>query len=249
MASHFSSIGFPVKTEAEFQRYARQALAEGEAIAAPAGRYVRWAVAPGVQLWLQIDREDVVIGLNPHFSGQALMRIGLTRRIAREGDSMLDGAFHGWADPKSDDPESGAYPMVFDAPDYDLHRALDLPAVRDVQLAAFAHQINAFASEEEYHAGQEQGLQFASKSFIPSGLFGADERSTDPPTATAIFTGHVLNTELLTNAVTGAAFHWAWVSTLGGEVDVVADPEVVNGRLVPGGVLSGSFWLSGQVLD
>lgn len=58
-------------------------------------------------------------------------------------------AFHGWADPDDGNPESGAYPFVFDAPDYILHDAVKLPAVFDVQLAAFAHELDAYASDEE----------------------------------------------------------------------------------------------------
>lgn len=57
----------------------------------------------------------------------------------------------------------------------------------------------------------------------------------------------MLGTSLLINPATGASFHWAKVRTLGGEVDVVADPEVLNGSLVVGGVVNGSFWLSGRL--
>ena len=39
------------------------------------------------------------------------------------------------------------------------------------------------------------------------------------------------------------------VSTFGGEVDVVADPVLLNNVIVKGGVVKGSFWLSGTVTD
>ena len=32
------------------------------------------------------------------------------------------------------------------------------------------------------------------------------------------------------------------------EVDVVIDPEVIEGTLVEGGVIQGTFWLSGRIL-
>ena len=37
----------------------------------------------------------------------------------------------------------GDYPLVFDAPYYDLHSNIELPALVDVQPAAFAHELQA----------------------------------------------------------------------------------------------------------
>jgi hypothetical protein len=39
------------------------------------------------------------------------------------------------------------------------------------------------------------------------------------------------------------------VRTLGGEVDMFADPDLLTGYLTKGGIVSGSFWLSGRLLD
>ncbi len=246
MPSHLSSIGFPVQTEEDFERYARRAVEEGRAINAGGGRYVRWPLGMGAQLWVQVDANNRFLGLNPHFSGYARLRARLTHRITRSGGSALDGAFHGWAD-LGDDAESGAFPFVFDTPDYALYQSLELPAVLDVQLAAFAHELAAYPDEEAYYAAQERKPRFASQSFIPSGLFTPGGEATEPPEAYALFSGHVRDAALLTNPATGASFHWALVDTYGGAVDVVADPEVVRGPLGEGGVVRGSFWLSGRL--
>ena len=248
MPSHLSSIGFSAQAEA-LERYIARAAVEGEAIAVDGGRYVKWPAGQDAQLWLQVSRSDLLVGLNPHFTGQGRMHVGLTSRVTRSGDNVLDGAFHGWANPDSDDANSGAYPLVFDTPDHDVYRAVKLPIVLDVQLSSFAHRLDAYPSDEAFYDSQQREPKFAAESFIPSGLFKPTEDAIDPPRAYAIFTGHVLRTALLTNPATEARFHWAWVRTLGGEVDVVADPEVLNGRLVEGGVVSGSFWLSGQLPD
>jgi hypothetical protein len=185
--------------------------------------------------------------MNPHFSGDAVMRVGLTRRIEHEDFSPLDGAFYGWAGSSDDDPEDGIYPFVFDTPDYGLHSALPLPVVVNVQLAGFAHELQAFESEEQYRASQLEEPRFASQSFFPSGLFVPDGESDTPPQAYAFFTGRVLQTALLTNPAPGGSFCWAQVRTLGGEVDVVADPEVIRGELTKDGVIQGTFWLSGRI--
>lgn len=246
-ANHWSSIGFPLETSIELLELAAQAAKNGVPIEAGRGTYIRWSTSVGAELWAQADPDGNLMGLNPHYSGDAKLRVRLEDRIVYPGAPVLDGAFYGWANPDSSRAERGDYPLVFDTPDYDLHRLLELPAVMDVQLSAFARELHAFGGETEYRASR-WGETFAAESFVPSGLFKPDGESVDPPQADAIFVGHVLGTSLLTNPVTGAEFYWARVRTLGGEVDVVADPKVLRGSLVEGGVVWGWFWLSGRLL-
>ena len=153
----------------------------------------------------------------------------MTARLASAGPSELDGSFHGWADPAGDAPDTGSYPFVFDAPDYRLHEELSLPARKDVQIAAFAHEIAAFDTVAAYEASQTGDLKYASQSFIPSGLFTPAGDFTVPPQARAIFTGHVLAAEEKINVLTGRAFYWALVETLGGTYDLVIDLSLLPG--------------------
>lgn len=248
MPSHLSDIGFQIEGEEAFQQLASRAYDEGEAFDTDLGTYVRWAPGEGVELWLQVDRGDNIVGINPHFAGRSLMRAGLTQRITREGGSSLDGAFYAWANPEGGEPASGDYPFVFDAPDYQMSSALSMPAIVSVQLAAFAHELQSYESDEAYDESQPEEMKFASESFIPSGTFSPEGGSLDPPLAHAIFTGHVLETSIITNPATDNEFIWARVRTLGGEVEVVADPVLLNGPVVKGGVVSGSFWLSGLIV-
>lgn len=46
---------------------------------------------------------------------------------------------------------------------------------------------------------------------------------------------------------TGATFVWAKVQTYGAVIDLVADPVLLDRRVVTGGVIRGSFWLSGRI--
>jgi len=185
--------------------------------------------------------------MNPHFAGRSSVRIGLTARLASPGPSELDGSFHGWADPAGDAPDTGCYPLVFDAPDYRLHEELPLPARKDVQIAAFAHAITAFETVAAYDASQTDDLKYSSQSFIPVGLFTPAGDSTVQPQARAIFTGHVLAADEKINVLTGRAFYWALVETLGGVYDVVIDSSLLPSAPAVGGVISGSFWLSGVI--
>jgi hypothetical protein len=186
--------------------------------------------------------------MNPHYAGQSAVRVGLTARLPSGGPSKLDGSFHGWADPAGDTPDTGCYPFVFDAPDYRLHDELSLPARKEVQIAAFAHEIAAFETVAAYEASQTGDLKYASQSFIPSGLFTPAGDSTVSPQAQAIFAGHVLAAHEKINVLTRRAFYWALVETLGGAYDVVIDSNLLAGVPAVGGVISGSFWLSGRII-
>jgi hypothetical protein len=235
-----TTLGFQASANDEFADLALTASTQGEPIQVSGGTYYRWSPGAGVELWAQADQDGQLIGLNPHFSGAARMRVGLIKRVARERDSVLDGAFYGWAGATGNAPDEGQYPFACDVPDFKRHERLALPTIVTVQLAAFAHTLQAFESDEAYQAANT--YKMAVESCIPSGTF------SKPPQSMVIFNGHVLTTARLTNPHTERVFYWARVRTLGGEFDVVADPEIVEGTITQGGVIGGSVWLSGLIV-
>src|SRR5205085_832715 len=105
-----------------------------------------------------------------------------------------------------DDPETCCYPFVFDAPDFRLHDQLRLPARVEAQVAAFAHEVSLYSSQNDYNASQTGEVKFASQSFIPSGLFSPTGEGTDPPEARAIFTGQIQQAGARRNDLTGEQF-------------------------------------------
>jgi hypothetical protein len=50
------------------------------------------------------------------------------------------------------------------------------------------------------------------------------------------------------NHFTGAEFYHLLVETVGGELDVVSDPNYIKNEPQIGSVIHGSFWLTGKVL-
>jgi hypothetical protein len=246
LPSHLSSIGFPVGTDEEAQALVGRVANDADELDTPDGCYLRYADASGAELWLHMDAEGVVVDMHPHYAGRAAMPVAVTRRVPRADGGPLGGAFHGWADPGADDPESGAYPFVFDAPEAALHAELELPCVTEVQLAAFAHELTVFGDADAYaEANEGRELPYAAESFIPSGLFVTGDEPE--PAAEAFFTGTVLAARGRMNETTGDAFWWARVRTLGGEIEIVADPVLLTGPVTPGAVVQGSFWLSGRL--
>ena len=250
MASHFSSIGFRITTMEEAEEVASRIAPEATTIDVKRGTYLRWAPGSGEELWLLRNRRGALIGLNPHFTGSSSVRVGLVERVEQPDDSPLDGAFFAWGGAE-DEPWDGVCQLVFDCPDAASHADLKLPALATAQIAAFARSIDVHESQEAFaHAQEGEDLPFASQSFLPSGLF-ADELEPDgggSRTSEVIFSGHVVDSSVRTNSLTGLDYVWAAVETLGGVYDVVADQELLPEPPAPGAVVMGTFWLSGRLV-
>lgn len=113
--SNLSNIGFGASTQEESFALVQQACALGSPIEVSEGYYVAYTEASGVELWIQFDHQQEVLGFNPHFRGKSKRSVRITADVERL-ESKLDGAFYAWADPTEDgDPESGTYPFVFDS--------------------------------------------------------------------------------------------------------------------------------------
>ncbi|MBK8262049.1 MAG: hypothetical protein IPK80_12030 [Nannocystis sp.] len=254
MPSHFSTIGFEIDSVDEMIALAERASTDAEVIAVDGDRrYVVWSAGDGPELWLQLDEEGGLIGMAPHFAGRHRWRIGLIDEVARPNHTELDGAFYVWRCPDGEDPEDGLYPFVFDCPDRAIYGELDMPTFASVQLAGFAHAVEVWPDIEAYDAskgeGSEEQPRLASMSFIPAGLFaGEDSEADTPPEAYAIITGVVRSAARRKNPLSGARYQWAELITFGGILDVVIDAGLLGDReLRTGNVVSGAFWLSGQL--
>ena len=248
MPSQFSAIGFTVTSGEDLASLASSVADRADRIPARGGQYLRWVPPSGEQLWLQVKPNGDAMGMNPHFAGKSSIRIAVEARVARDTHTPLDGTFLAWANPPAGTETGGDYPFAFDCPDADSVATLELPAVVDAQIAAFAQEVSVFETEALYAASQAaQGMAFESRSFIPSGLLSPDGRPIDPPEPHALFVGGVVEAEERRNTVTDAPFWWALVETVGGTFDVVIDPELLPAPPRAGNVLSGWFWLSGRV--
>jgi hypothetical protein len=249
VASHFSDIGFRIESSEEILPLARSLPADTPVTRTPAGEYFRWSPGGGAELWFQRDSDLRLVGMNPHFDAQTPTRARLTARQP-DPDHSLDGGFHLWLDPAGpisdgDGSDSeGATPLFVDLPDYRAHDALRLPVDVDVQIAAFAHRLEVYATEADLRA---TGSPMAVESLIPSGLFFPGGGTKTPARAEAILYGTVEATEVRRNGATGHDFLWARVRTFGGRLEIVADPSLTEVRPVVGGIVGGTFWLSARI--
>jgi hypothetical protein len=248
MASHLSTIGFTTENEEEIEELILKACEKGKTIKTQEGEYIKWALSGGIEVYVLLDNRNTVVGFNPHFAGTARMKVGLTERVKRPGESELEGAFHGWADPLDTDPTNGEYPFVFDLPDFRTYDHISLPSIITAQIAAFAHELSVYPDDKAFEESQPDDIKFAPESFVPSGIFQSDDENSDANQSFAMIAGHVLETSMLINPFSNAEFYWSKVRTLGGELDALSDPEVLNGKLLPGAVVYGTFWLSGRLV-
>lgn len=250
--SNLSDIGFPVSGDEDINEMIISVMKDAQELPCPGGFYLRFSDESGAQMFLQGNKDQELIGFNPHFDGKSRRKVGLTQAIERDS-SPLDGGFHAWANPENDDFESsGEYPFIFDAPDYRTVGHIDFPGVCEIQLTAFAsNDFQIFESEEDYFASQESEVRLSAKSFVPGGLFsfGEDEDfDINVVRPIAMFTGEIKEFEIKTNSLTGEKFYHFLVETLGGEIDVVADIKLIPETPKIGGIVNGQFWLSGRLL-
>jgi hypothetical protein len=245
--SNLSDIGFPTPDEQAVNEMIMHVLELAKPIQTQRGFYLKFSDESGAEIYLQGNFEQELIGFNPHFAGKSRRKVGLTKVIERDS-SELDGGFYAWANPSNQDVEtSGDYPFVFDVPDFRTVLVNEFPFVSDIQLTAFgSNDFQIFADEKVFLDNSDSNL--AAKSFIPSGLFLPDEEMTEiaPPRPIGIFAGEILEFELRTNTLSGEKFYWFLIETYGGEADVVIDPKYVAETPQIGGIITGTFWLSGK---
>lgn len=253
--SNLSDIGFPVKSEQDVNQVIMDILQHLTPVPCPPfGFYFRFADKSGAEIFLQTNTKEEIVGFNPAFSGKSKRKVGLTKAFERD-TSMLDGAFQAWANPSNEDFEkTGVYPFVFDVPDFRTNEKVELPNLLEIQLTAFAsNDFQLYENENNFDSSQTDEQKVASKSFIPSGLFSFDENGEsvelNPPQAHGILTGEIKEFELKTNEFTNEQFYWFWIETFGGEIDVVADKNLIKEEPKVGGIIRGSFWLSGKLCD
>ena len=249
MASHMSSIGFPIQTIEEVKVLGKRAVAQAtQTLTIPGlGHYRVWSPGAGVEIWGHVNPQIQILGLEPHFNGEARMQVRLVKRVLHAKNTILEGAFYGWANPHAGVTADGDYPFCFSAPDYRMHDTLTLPCEVSVQLVAFPREFLAFENQDQARSSNTWMSQMAPESCIPSGLFLPGGGKIDPPKPEIMFRGTVQETSRLTNPDTGLHLCWARVRTLGGELDVVVDPTIVKGTIKKSGTVGSMCWLSGRI--
>lgn len=247
MASNLSTIGFAFDTDDSFAAaMTRLAGAAQERVPCPAGEYAIWRDRSGASIWFHLvaagdGGTQEIVGLTPFYEGKSEVGVKVTGRLAREGDNAFEGGLYAWIAPDADEGDGeGAYPAVLDAVDFAALAGQELPVAAQAQICGFARELQAFPSEAAYTAARADEAAMAPQAFVPLGLFAAaaqKDGGAPAPASEGLITGRVLEHRRLTNVETGLPFHWLLVESFAAIYDVLADPEVVKGEIVEGGIV------------
>jgi hypothetical protein len=235
--SNLSDVGFPVKSNEDVNGLVELWAKDVKEFPCEKGSYLVFFDASGVEIYLQMDLRGELLGFNPFFAGKTRHEISISQVIERD-TSEMDGGYV--ANFVSDD-----MPFVFDSPNIFANR-FEYPKRCEIQLNAFAsNDLRVFENNEIFIESQIAEPKIAAKSFAATGLHRHEEDI--PPQAHAVFSGEIMQVELKTNATSGEKFYWLLIETEVGEIDVVADVNLFEIEPKNGGIVRGSFWLTGKI--
>jgi len=207
---------------------------------------LRWTDPSGAELWIYVDETGAMRSVQPHFAGGTRITLELQDLVERPDISPFDGGFIALTRTGGTNPNlGGGFPVIFDAPDFPDVKDAFLTARHDVELAAFAVELNAYESEEAFKEAQPEMKPLEVPAFIPAGLLGLTRSNT--PTAHALMVGRLLEWEEVTNGLTGRRFYKALMETPAGPMVLIVEPDLLPEIPERGSVLQAGAWISGRI--
>jgi hypothetical protein len=239
-----SAIGFAMTLEA-FQEQVEQIAPQAVRFETPIGAYLCWSTGEGIELWLQANAVNKVVGCNPHFAGQGRIDAAIIETVSEPG-RPLDGRCLGWAAPRDPaNPYSGLHPLAASLPNFAfVDERILMPPVVSLQVAAFASHLECYPTEGSFLESEWAQLHESRQGAPVWHQVEVDGR----PSSEAAVSGTVVASERCRNPVTGQEFHALVLQVDGGTIDVVADLETAPRRPVVGMVAAGTFWLSARAV-
>jgi hypothetical protein len=248
MSDHFRTVGFTLERD-ELESLLQRAVDRGTLIEAPHGDYHVWTPGAGAELWVNLYRREgqrkELAGVNPHFAGEARIN-AIVEGLERNAEFALEGEIYAWASPYGD--EHGLYPFCASVPDFDASLAMRMTPFRTVLgLAGFAHEFASWPDREAYDEYvRAEPSAFAATSVVPLGLFG---NNTGRARSQAVVTGTIRASETRINPATERAFRYVRIEAYGGEIDILASPDVVASEPVVGGIARARCWLTARLIE
>ncbi|MFN8396594.1 MAG: hypothetical protein U0176_18360 [Bacteroidia bacterium] len=238
---NLANIGFEAHSLEEFQRLAEMAYRHGKAYRSGRVQYYLFQDPSGAELWVQIDENDEIAGMNCHFHTDRQIDAEILHAQAYE-DRPMDGSLEARAlRVDAGLPGNAARPVfAFDLPDAQLVPPVHLPVMGHVNLVAFAREVHVYENVEDYrqaHPGRPlEGLRPIEGDSQPgkiSSLMRLD--------------GIVEQAQRKHNAKTGRDFIWLQLKTSIGHLDVVVATRSLPFLPQMGQVFDGDVRLSGRV--
>jgi len=247
VTDHFAALGIGSSSVEERQQQVRSILKESKPHSQRADSMtLRWHDPSGAELWIYVDGSGTMKSVQPHFAGGPRIQLELQAILERPEVSPYDGGFLGLTQIGGSNPSlGGGFPMVFDAPDFPDVKGAFLTAKHDVELAGFAVEFNVYSAEEAFREAQPDLKPLDVPAFLPAGMIAQVEG--DQPTAHALMVGRALESERVTNQLTGQDFIRIRMETPAGPMDLIVDPGLVEDLPETGHIIQAGAWLSGRL--
>lgn len=238
---NLANIGFEAHSLEEFQALAEMAYHHGKCHRSGRVQYYHFQDPSGAELWVQIDENDEIAGMNCHFHTARKVEADILEAQSYE-DRPMDGSLQAQAvHLDAGLPSNAPRPVfAFDLPDAQLVPPVHLPARGQVSLVAFAREVHVYENVEDYrqaHPGRPlEGLRAIDGDFQPgkiSSLMRLD--------------GIVEQAARKHNQKTGQDFIWLQLRTAIGHLDVVVATRSLPFLPQAGQVFDGDVRLSGRV--
>ena len=247
MADHLAALGIGSESQEERRDQVRRILKESRPQSRRADSMtLRWTDPSGAELWIYVDETGAMKSVQPHFAGGTRITLEIQDVLERSEISPYDGGFLGLTQTGGTNPALGpGFPLIFDAPDFPDVKDAFLTARHDVELAAFAVELNAYETEEAFKEAQPAMKPLDLPAFIPAGLLGMSQG--DVPTAHALMVGRLLEGEEVTNHLTGCGFYRILLETPAGPLVLIVEPDLLEELPPKGTVLQAGAWISGRI--
>lgn len=234
--SHLNSVGFKVSSAEEFEALVSKVFELGIEINIEEGTYIVYTDKSGAQIYAQVDTDDEFMGFLPSFNATTPRTVHLENSIKYEDATPLDMRCYAQSADK-------VYPFVFDILNA-KENALTLPVTKELALVAFPHEIEYFATADEF---MEENPDLSTTYFIPVGLMTEEGEPREVPEPYAMFVGAIKSVEVRNNALNGGDFYVLVLDALDGDVTVVTAVDTLPTVPEVGGFINGIFWMSAKV--
>lgn len=236
MASHYSDMGFTVNSSEDIIEIVKQIYPNAKEVSRNKKTYQQICVDKFIEFWLNL-KNGAIEEIEFHYNSENFAACSFEQYISYSEEDMAGIV----------QVNNGLCPVVIEIPNLGLFERFMENQKMNLQISAYAHEVNLFDSEDAYAASQgNREHKFATEHFLPVGLF--TENEGDSPSAQAVFGGKILEYELRKNPLTGLDYYYFAVTCQGSVYDIVADPALVKTKPQVGGVLNGHFWLSGKIV-
>jgi hypothetical protein len=106
-------------------------------------------------------------------------------------------------------------------------------------------ELNVYTTEEAFREAQPDLKPLEVPAFLPAGMMAQMEGGQ--PTAHALMVGRALESERVTNGLTGREFLRIRMETPAGPLDLIVDPGMLADLPKDGDILQAGAWLSGRI--